>query len=150
MRGLLFLCVANSARSQMAEGLTRARFRGWRVASAGSNPTRVHPVAIEAMREVGIDISRQHSKSIDDLDLSGFDVVVTLCADEVCPALQPGVRHLHWPMPDPAEVGPEAPAWQTLLGFRTVRDMIADRLDRLELTASAEPPDWSDRNAELE
>ena len=83
---ILFLCVANSARSQMAEGLAR-RILGEQaeVSSAGSNPTPVHPHAIEAMAEIGIDITGQVSKSVDTMDLSGLDLVVTLCADEVCP-----------------------------------------------------------------
>ena len=83
---ILFLCVANSARSQMAEGLCRAKCTAqhlpFDVASAGSVPTHVNPHAIEVMREIGIDITQQYSKSVDDIDAGSFDHIVTLCADE--------------------------------------------------------------------
>jgi arsenate reductase len=84
--GLLFLCVANSARSQMAEGLARARF-GLLVQSAGSAPSVVNPLAVAVMAELDIDISRQWSKHVDTIDPAGVGTVVTLCADEVCPAV---------------------------------------------------------------
>ena len=90
MTGLLFLCVANSARSQMAEGLARARFgERARVQSAGSAPSSVNPLAVQAMAEVGIDISGQWSKRVDTIDPATVDTVVTLCADEVCPVFPP-------------------------------------------------------------
>ena len=128
MKGLLFLCVANSARSQMAEGLARARFGPRvRVASAGSSPTAVHPLAVAALDEVGIDIGGQLSTSVDAIDPESVDVVVTLCAEEVCPVLPGRVRRLHWPMPDPA--GADA---DRLERFRSVRDAIARRLDALD------------------
>src|SRR5690606_29919357 len=79
--GLLFLCVANSARSQMAEGLARARFGDrFVVQSAGSHPTQVNPWAIEVMAELGIDLVAQRSKSVDEIDPATVDTVVTLCA----------------------------------------------------------------------
>src|SRR3546814_4196774 len=82
---VLFLCVANSARSQMAEGLARTLLDDRAtVASAGSQPSQVNPYAVEAMAEIGIDISGQHSKSVADIDPASVDVVVTLCAEEVC------------------------------------------------------------------
>ena len=129
MRSVLFLCVANSARSQMAEGLARARF-GDRVLvqSAGSTPTRVNPAAVAAMRELGIDISAQSSKAVSGLDLTGIDTVVTLCAEEVCPVVPGSVRRLHWPLPDPAA----APEEFRPQRFRDVRDAIAARLEQLE------------------
>src|SRR3546814_9614205 len=88
MTRILFLCVANSARSQMAEGLTRYLL-GDRatVMSAGSAPSRVNPYAVEAMAEIGIDISGHRSKSVDDIDPAEVDLVVTLCAEEDCPVL---------------------------------------------------------------
>ena len=131
MTGLLFLCVANSARSQMAEGLARARFGPRvRVASAGSSPTAVHPLAIAALDEVGIDISGQLSTGVEAVDPASVDVVVTLCAEEVCPAFPGRVRRLHWPMPDPAGgAGSDA---DRLERFRSVRDRIAQRLDDLD------------------
>ena len=131
MRGLLFLCVANSSRSQMAEGLARARF-GDRalVASAGSSPATVSPFAIAALDEVGIDISAHRSKSVDEIDPESVDLVVTLCAEEVCPAFLGTARRLHWPLPDPAAgAGSDA---ERLDGYRAVRDEIARRLDTLD------------------
>src|SRR3546814_9536388 len=92
---VLFLCVANSACSQMAEGLARTLLDGRAtVASAGSQPSQVNPYAVEAMAEIGIDISGQHSKSVADIDPASVDVVVTLCAEEVCPTLPGRVRRL--------------------------------------------------------
>ena len=93
MHTLLFLCVANSARSQMAEGLARELLGAdVRVMSAGSKPTTPNPLAIEVMAEAGIDISGQHSKSVDSIDPESVDTVVTLCAEEVCPVLPGRVR----------------------------------------------------------
>src|SRR3546814_18848416 len=107
MKRILFLCVANSARSQMAEGLTR-QILGDRatVMSAGSAPSRVNPYAVEAMAEIGIDISGQRSKPVDDIDPAGVDLVVTLCAEEVCPLLPGRVPSLPWPIADPASSDP--------------------------------------------
>jgi arsenate reductase len=122
---LLFLCVANSARSQMAEGLAKAMFGDRvRVQSAGSQPSRVNPLAIEVMREIGIDISAQHSKSVDVIDPASVDTVITLCAEEVCPLWPGPIARLHWPLPDPAAAEPEA----QLERFRAVRDELRERL----------------------
>mmetsp|Transcript_170 Transcript_170/g.330 ORF Transcript_170/g.330 Transcript_170/m.330 type:complete len:145 (+) Transcript_170:97-531(+) len=104
---VLFLCVANSARSQIAEGLAREKYAGFFdiVASAGSNPSgKVRPLAAVAMKEVGIDISSHASKALSTFDLNTFDFVVTLCAEEICPAaiLKEREKHLHWPVEDPA------------------------------------------------
>jgi protein-tyrosine-phosphatase/N-acetylglutamate synthase-like GNAT family acetyltransferase len=125
----LFLCVANSARSQMAEGLARALFGNLvRVQSAGSQPSRVNPNAIAVMREIGIDISGHRSKSVDEIDPSTVDVVVTLCAEEVCPVWPGKFVREHWPIPDPAtddqSVTPEA----MLVRFRRARDELRMRL----------------------
>ena len=125
---ILFLCVANSARSQMAEGHARRIFGGRAdVLSAGSNPVSLNPHAVEAMAEVGIDITGQHSKSVDTIDLSGLDLVVTLCAEEVCPILPGRVRRLHWPIPDPAAEELDEP----LKRFRAARDVIQERVEAL-------------------
>ena len=124
---VLFLCVANSARSQMAEGLAR-HFHGDRfeVQSAGSKPCFVHPCAIEALAELDIDISGQRSKSVQEIDPASVDFVVTLCAEEVCPAFLGRAKRRHWPLPDPA--GKATP--ETLLdGFREVRDELCRRLE---------------------
>jgi amino-acid N-acetyltransferase len=129
---ILFLCVANSARSQLAEGLARARF-GARlaVASAGSAPTRVNPMAIEVMRERGIELAGHSSKLVDAIDPAGVELVITLCAEEVCPAFLAPVRRLHWPTPDPATDQPIAPD-ALRARFRAARDAIAARLDAIE------------------
>ena len=131
MRGLLFLCVANSSRSQMAEGLARARFGDrFPIASAGSSPATVNPLAIAALDEVGVDISGHWSKSVETIDRESVDLVVTLCAEEVCPAFLGTAPRLHWPLPDPAgAAGPDA---DRLDGFRSVRDELARRLETLD------------------
>lgn len=124
---VLFLCVANSARSQMAEGL--ARHLGPEdlcVQSAGSCPSSVHPVARAVMAERGIELAGQHSKHVDSIDLDAVDTVITLCADEVCPVLPGGIAHLHWPHPDPAAAGPDPGALSG--SFRAVRDQIEVRI----------------------
>ncbi len=125
--GLLFLCVANSARSQLAEGLAR-HFHGDRftVQSAGSKPCFVHPLAVEALAELGIDTSRHRSKSVQEIDPATVDTVITLCGQEVCPAFLGRAERLHWPLPDPA--GPATP--ETMLdAFRATRDEIRRRLE---------------------
>jgi arsenate reductase len=125
----LFLCVANSARSQMAEGLARAQFGdAVIVASAGSAPTRVNPLAIAVMDELGIDLRTHSSKSVADIDLRTVDLVITLCADEVCPVVPRGVTRLHWPFPDPASDDPSVDPTELRARFRAVRDAIAARL----------------------
>jgi arsenate reductase len=129
---VLFLCVANSARSQMAEGLARAMLGGHvDVLSAGSQPSKVNPYAIDAMAEIGIDISGHRSKSVDDVDAASVDAVVTLCADEVCPVLPGRVRRLHWPIPDPASSDPTLTAEELQKRFRVAREQIRERLSEL-------------------
>ena len=133
-RRILFLCVANSARSQMAEGLARARLgEGVEVLSAGSQPSKVNPYAIEAMAELGIDISGHRSKSVDEIDAAGLDLVVTLCAEEVCPVLPVRTRRLHWPIPDPASTDPALSPEDLRQRFRTARDQIQARIALLDL-----------------
>ena len=125
--GLLFLCVANSARSQLAEGWARALAPpGTPVFSAGSEPGRLNPRAVAVMREVGLDISGHHSKGLDAIPLERIGTVVTLCAEEVCPTFPGTVERLHWPFPDPAGQGrTEA---DELEAFRAARDAIGERL----------------------
>ena len=106
---ILFLCVANSARSQMAEGLAKSMFgKEHNIQSAGSIPSgEVHPSAVIAMDDIGIDIRDQHSKSTDDLDkdfIDNLDYAITLCAEEVCPVLPSKALSLHWMNEDPANV----------------------------------------------
>ena len=126
---VLILCTGNSARSQMAEGLLRHdagdRFE---VESAGVEPSRVRPQAIEAMREIGIDISGHRSKSVDEFAGREFDYVITVCdnAKEQCPVFPGKTRRIHWSFDDPAAAeGDEA---AKLAVFRRVRDEIRDRL----------------------
>jgi arsenate reductase len=129
---LLFLCVANSARSQMAEGLARRRFGDRvRVQSAGSQPSRVNPYAIEVMREVGVDLAGHASKSIASIDPDSVDTVITLCAEEVCPAFLGRARRLHWPIEDPASDDPSLSRDAMLARFRAARDQIDARLEQL-------------------
>ena len=139
-RGMLFLCVANSARSQMAEGLARSIF-GDRipVQSAGSEPSRVSPYAIEVMHELGIDLGAHHSKSVQTIDPATVDTVVTLCAEEVCPAFLGRARRLHWPIPDPASKDPSLPREELISRFRTARDTIRGLLEQLAAEAQSPP-----------
>jgi len=132
MKSVLFLCVANSARSQMAEGLAK-RMLGpsVRVQSAGSKPSKVNPYAVEVMSEIGIDLGSHHSKSVDTIEPSTVDTVITLCAEEVCPVILGQLRRLHWPIPDPASDDPNLTRDQLLARFRTARDEIRGRLAAL-------------------
>jgi len=110
----------------MAEGLARHLF-GDRVhvQSAGSQPARVNPNAIAVMAEIGIDILAQASKSIDTIDIERANLVVTLCADEVCPVVPGNVERLHWPLPDPVAAAPD----RMVDSFRSVRDELKQRLE---------------------
>lgn len=132
MPRILFLCVANSARSQMAEGLARHLLGAHAdVMSAGSQPKQVNPHAIAAMAELGIDISQQQSKSVDAFDPATIGMVITLCAEEVCPILPAKVKILHWPIADPAAATSDQSAGEILTRFRTARDQIKARLEVL-------------------
>ncbi|HHI88541.1 MAG TPA: arsenate reductase ArsC, partial [Hellea balneolensis] len=130
---ILFLCVANSARSQMAEGLARQILADKaEVMSAGSRPTCVNPYAVKVMDEIGIDISAHKSKSVDDLNAADFDIVVTLCSDEVCPVLSGRTKRLHWPVADPDSKDESLSEAVMLARFRTARDLIADKIEALK------------------
>jgi arsenate reductase (thioredoxin) len=126
---VLVLCTHNSARSQMAEGLLRVLAPGrFEVASAGTEATRVHPLAIQVMRELGIDLSHHSSKTLDRFQAEPWDYVITVCesASERCPLFPARTTRLHWSFEDPsAAVGTEA---ERLAVFRRVRDAIADRV----------------------
>ncbi len=126
---VLILCTGNSARSQMAEGLLRHDGADiFEVFSAGTHPGSVRAEAIEAMREVGIDISGHRSKSVDEFSGREFDYVITVCdnAKENCPVFPGVTRRIHWSFDDPAAVlGDEA---TRLAEFRRVRDEIHERL----------------------
>jgi arsenate reductase len=127
---ILFVCTGNIARSQIAEGLARAMVApGVEVASAGTqpNPKGIHPLAVEVLREHGIDISGQRAKKIEDAG-GEFDFVITLCdaAAQDCPLLAARIERLHWSIPDPAIAGDDSVALLAL--FRNIRDDIDGRL----------------------
>lgn len=126
---ILFLCTGNSARSQMAEGWLRALAGDqFEVHSAGTLPSRVHPLAIDVMRECGIDLSSHRSKSVEEYAGQPFGTVITVCdhARESCPAFPGCTRCLHWSLEDPAAVqGPRDSQYEV---FRRVRDEIRHRL----------------------
>jgi arsenate reductase len=127
MKGILFLCVANSARSQIAEGLARSLVpAGTQVWSAGSRPTSVRPEAIRVMQELGIDISHHRSKNVDEIPATEVGTVITLCGEEECPLFLGQTRRLHWGLPDPARVtgSPE----DRLAAFRETRDELRHRI----------------------
>ncbi len=129
-KGILFLCVANSARSQMAEGLGRMIFENRvPIMSAGSEPSKVNPYAIEVMRELGVDLTAHHSKSVERIEPTTVGTVITLCAEEVCPAFLGQARRLHWPIPDPASNNRSIPREGMLTRFRTARDTIRALLE---------------------
>ena len=123
---VLILCTGNSARSQMAEGLLRS-FAGTQmdVFSAGSKPSTVNPLAIRAMAEVGIDISQQRSKHLNEFLNQPFDYVITVCdnAAETCPIFPGKAQRIHWSFPDPAAV--EGDETEKQDAFRHVRNALA-------------------------
>lgn len=126
-RRALFICIHNAARSQIAEGFARALApQGTEVWSAGTQATAVHPLALEVMREVGIDLAAQHSKTLDAVPWQQADTVISLCgeSENVCPNVAGDVRRVHWPLPDPLGV----PEPERLAAFREVRDEIRWRV----------------------
>ncbi len=131
-RSIVFLCVANSARSQIAEGFARELLGDdVKVQSAGSSPTQVNPLAIEVMKEVGIGLEQHKSTSIDSIDFEGVDLVITLCADEVCPVLPAGVERMHWPVQDPVSSDGGVSREEQVKRFRSARENIRARLEVL-------------------
>ena len=124
MKKVLFVCVENSSRSQMAEGFAQAFGQGAVEAySAGSKPSgKVNPLAIEVMREAGIDISGNLSKGFKELPVNNFDYVVTLGCQDICPFF-PADKHLEWQIDDPKDKNIEF--------FRKVRDDIGNKVKEL-------------------
>jgi arsenate reductase (thioredoxin) len=138
-RRILFLCTGNSARSQMAEALLRLMAGDhFEAVSAGTHPVGLNPGPIEAMRELGVDISRQQSKSVSDFVGQPFDYVITVCdrAREACPIFPDALHLLHWSFDDPAT----APDEQRREVFRKVRDEITDALWQFLVTEGTLPP----------
>lgn len=128
LRKIMFLCTGNSCRSQMAEGLVNANWGGrFEAVSAGTHPVPINPNAVTVMREAGYDISTQRSQSLDEFHADTVDLVISVCdeAGKLCPDL-PGVRRIHWSVPDPATAtgGHE----EILEYFRAVRDELQDRI----------------------
>ena len=132
---LYFLCTGNSCRSQMAEAWGKIYLGNeWQVLSAGIEAHGLNPNAVQAMNEVGMDISNQTSDIIDPDILNNADFVVTLCGDaaDKCPMTPPNVKREHWGFDDPAKAeGPDEEKWAT---FQRVRDEIGDRIARFSKT----------------
>ena len=140
---VLFLCTHNSCRSQMAEGFLRSHGgKRFEVFSAGTSPSRVHPMAIEVMAERGIDLRGQRSKSVDEFLGQGFDYIVTTCDDarDKCPVFAGSGQRLHWGLVDPATA--DGSGEERLKVFRRVRDELE------ELIRSHFPSDSGKRWAE--
>lgn len=130
MKKVLILCTGNSCRSQMAEGLWNQLGRGeWQAVSAGSNPAGyVHPLAVDVMHDVGVNLDDAVSKHVDQFEGEPFDLVVTVCdnARESCPVFPAAVEALHWPFEDPAHfAGSDV---ERRAGFARVRDEIAAKI----------------------
>lgn len=129
-KGILFLCTGNSCRSQIAEGFAKVFApEGVKIYSAGLEPAGLNPSAVKVMAEVGIDISGQYSKSIDEIPAHEIDTVITLCGDaeERCPSFPGNVKRIHWPLSDPAKA--TGSQEQITRVFRSVRDEIKRRVE---------------------
>jgi len=130
-RSILFLCTGNACRSQIAEGFARSMLpQGWRVYSAGVAAAGLHARTIDVMMEVGIDISGQHSKTLDEVPVDEIDYVITLCghARDLCPVFPRAVASEHWPIDDPMHA---ADTHVELQAFRRARDDIRRRVEDL-------------------
>ncbi|OPZ60994.1 MAG: Arsenate-mycothiol transferase ArsC1 [Deltaproteobacteria bacterium ADurb.Bin510] len=125
---ILFLCVANSARSQLAEALARRLApKGLKISSAGSAPGSLRPEVALVLAEVGVDCAGQYAKGLAAVDLATVEAVITLCSEEVCPYLPGALMRLHWGLPDPAAVAGAG----RIEAFRQVRDELTRRLSYL-------------------
>lgn len=132
MKKIMFLCTANSCRSQMAEGFAKEFGKGLiEVHSAGLMAAGVHNRAIAVMKEIGIDISNQKSKVIEEGLLKQMDIIVTLCgyAEELCPYTPPEIKRIHWPIKDP--VGTIGIEQEIMNEFRRARDEIKEKVQKL-------------------
>jgi arsenate reductase (thioredoxin) len=126
-RGLLFLCVANSARSQIGEGVARLLAPAdVRIQSAGSHPTGLRPEAARVLSELGIDPAAHWSKNVSEIDPETVDTVITLCGEEECPLFLGQARRLHWGLPDPAAI--QGNEETRLDAFRQTRDELRRRI----------------------
>jgi protein-tyrosine-phosphatase len=130
LKGILFLCVANSARSQMAEAIARSLMPfGRKVWSAGSRPTCLRPEAVTVLAEIGLDATGQRAKTVEEIPASEVDTVVTLCAEEECPVFLGSAVRIHWPLPDPAVV--RGSDEERMAAFRSARDDLRRRISDL-------------------
>jgi arsenate reductase len=132
MKKVMFLCTANSCRSQMAEGFAREFGKGLiEVHSAGLMAVGVHKRAIAVMKEIGIDISNQKSKEIDEDLFKHMDIIMTLCgyAEDLCPRTPPEIKRIHWPIKDP--VGVIGTEEEIMSEFRRARDEIKEKVQKL-------------------
>jgi arsenate reductase len=133
MKNVLFVCIHNSARSQMAEAfLNQICGHEFQAQSAGIEPGKFNPIVVEAMREIGIDISGKKTKSVSDILMSGkrFDYVITVCDEtsaERCPVFPGGTTRLHWGFPDPSAFGGNAEV--KLTKTREIRDAIKEKVE---------------------
>jgi arsenate reductase (thioredoxin) len=128
---ILFICVANSGRSVMAERILRDRFGSRHEArSAGSEPGQApHPVVVDALREIGIDAADHVPRRLDDEAVDWADVVVSTCGEEACPVTPPGTQRVYWNLPDPKD--------EPIARVRAIRDEIGNRVEAL--VASVDP-----------
>ena len=130
MKRILFLCVANAARSQIAEGIARSlASEDTKIGSAGSEPTAVRPQAIAVLQAISVDFGGQRSRSIVEVPADEVDLVVILCAEEVCPIFVGKATRLHWALPDPAAV--QGSEEGRMAAFRQVRDELRRRVTSL-------------------
>ena len=142
VKKVLFLCMANSARSQMAEGLLKVLGSGrWVVQSGGIFSSYVHPLAIRVMEEIGVDISKQTSKSIDRFVKKKFDYLITLCDDAAksCPHFPGAGKRYHWPFEDPAAA--IGTVEERLAVFRKIRDKLKIKIEEFLKSEPHEVPD---------
>ena len=144
MKRLLFLCGNNAARSQMAEGIARKELGDqFEVFSAGIQPLAIDPLTVEVMKEVGVDLSQQKSKSIKEVAWKEMDVIVTLCgpSSQNLPPVPPKIKRLHWPVPDPVAMtshyGHKKSAEGRINAFKEVREMIQKRINDFKQTLSS-------------
>lgn len=129
-KGVLFLCVHNSARSQMAEGWARKLLPPTvKAYSAGSAPTSLNPYAVRVMQEAGIDLNAKRAKGLSEIPMSEVDLVITLCAEQECPVLPGNVRRESWALPDPAATGGTEDEVEA--AFRRARDELKRRIESL-------------------
>lgn len=141
MKKILFLCGNNATRSQMAEGIARKELGDqFEVYSAGMQPMKIHPMALETMKEIGVDLSMHKSKSINEVPWKEMDLIVTLCgtSSNGLPPLPRTVKRLHWPVPDPATMtshyGFKKSSEGKQAAFKEIRELIHKKVEELKQT----------------